>query len=176
MPADNCPALCEPAHTVSSGFRHAIHNLAGLSLSDGILFHPPDYSCRASALCRPIIAPPFVSQLTRSGQLSAGAWLTEKTKSPLTDFYFCQGRIMHNNYNPRCHLEFTGNPCALSRIPSYPRQLTYASTSQNTLRDTISPAFDCALSGPFDDLFLTRFSASRALCKGMIAVISASSV
>ena len=37
-------------------------------------------------------------------------------------------------------------------------------------------AFDCTLRGPFDDLSLTRLSAARALCKGMIAVISASTV
>jgi len=37
-------------------------------------------------------------------------------------------------------------------------------------------AFDCALSGPFADLFLTRLSASRALCEVMIDFISASTV
>lgn len=62
---------------------------------------------------------------------------------------------------------------ALSRIPTYPRQLTYAHTLQNTLG--ISP-FDCTLSGPFDNLFLIRLSASRTLCKGIIDVISASTV
>ena len=36
--------------------------------------------------------------------------------------------------------------------------------------------FDCALSGPFDNLFLIRLSAIRTLCEGIIAVISASSV
>ena len=43
--------------------------------------------------------------------------------------------------------------CALGGIPSYPRQLTYAHTSQNTLRGESPCAFDCALGGPFDDLF-----------------------
>ena len=37
-------------------------------------------------------------------------------------------------------------------------------------------AFDCALSGSFDHLFPTCFSAPQALCKGIIAVISASTV
>ena len=37
-------------------------------------------------------------------------------------------------------------------------------------------AFDCALSGPFDNLFLTWLSPAQALCKGIIAVISASTV
>ena len=46
-------------------------------------------------------------------------------------------------------------------------------TSQNTLW---SLTFDCALRGPFDSLFLTWLSASQALCKGMTAVISASTV
>ena len=102
--------------------------------------------------------------------------LTYAIKKSLTDFI----SVKDESYKIIIIRGATSNlreiPRALSRIPSYPRQLTYASTSQNTLRDTISPAFDCALSGPFDDLFLTRFSASRALCKGMIAVISASSV
>ena len=40
----------------------------------------------------------------------------------------------------------------------------------------IKCAFDCALNGPFDNLFLTRLSAPRVLCKGIIAVISASTV
>ena len=61
---------------------------------------------------------------------------------------------------------------ALSEIPTYLRQFTLAQTSQNT-RDY---PFDCALSGPFDNLFLTRLSAPRALCEGITAVISASSV
>ena len=39
-----------------------------------------------------------------------------------------------NNLNyPRCHLEFTITARALGRIPTYPRQMTYAHTSQNTL-------------------------------------------
>ena len=36
--------------------------------------------------------------------------------------------------------------------------------------------FDCTLSGPFANLFLIRLSATRTLCKGIIAVISASTV
>ena len=37
-------------------------------------------------------------------------------------------------------------------------------------------AFPCALRGPFDELFPTRFPASRALCGGIFTVISASTV
>lgn len=36
--------------------------------------------------------------------------------------------------------------------------------------------FDCALCGPFDNLFPARLSAPRALCEVMTAVISASTV
>ncbi len=43
---------------------------------------------------------------------------------------------------------------ALVRIQSYPRQLTYASTLQNTPGTDTYP-FDCTLRGPFDKLFLT---------------------
>ncbi|MGN1450798.1 MAG: hypothetical protein ACI4XQ_01760, partial [Eubacteriales bacterium] len=59
------------------------------------------------------------------------------------------------------------------RIPTYPRQMTSAC---NVAEYFVKITFDCALSGPFDNLFLTRFSASQALCKGIIAVISASTV
>lgn len=68
---------------------------------------------------------------------------------------------------------------ALCGVPSYPRQLTYALTSWSTplaVCQVQLPWFDHALSGPFDDLFLTRLSAARALWKGIIAVISASTV
>ena len=40
----------------------------------------------------------------------------------------------------------------------------------------LTEVFDCALSGPFDNLFLARLSAPQALCRGIIAVISASTV
>ena len=36
--------------------------------------------------------------------------------------------------------------------------------------------FLCTLGGPFDELFLTRLPATRALCEGIFAVISASTV
>ena len=74
--------------------------------------------------------------------------------------------------NPRCHLEFTAKLCTC-RILTYPRQITHALALQNTLRIC---AFDCTLRGPFDDLFLTRLSATQALCTGIIAFISASTV
>ena len=56
-----------------------------------------------------------------------------------------------NKAYPRCHLEFTTGYRALSGIPTYPRQLTYAPTLQNTLCEY--DTFDCTLSGPFDDLY-----------------------
>ena len=61
----------------------------------------------------------------------------------------------------------------LAGYPLYPRQITSAC---NVAEYFVNVTFHCALSGPFDNLFLTRLSASRALCKGMIAVISASTV
>ena len=78
----------------------------------------------------------------------------------------CQGRIY-----------FAVPPCftvsrALCGIRSYSRQLTYAHTSQNTRLI----AFDCALRGPFGGLFPARLSPSRTLCKGIAALISASTV
>ena len=83
-----------------------------------------------------------------------------------------------NNLNyPRCHLEFTIKLVRLAgyqhilgklRMPSR-RRILWISVWM------INP-FDCALSGPFDNLFHTWFSAPQALCKGIIAVISASTV
>ena len=68
-------------------------------------------------------------------------------------------------------------PCSRSyraplRDTAYPRQANACHTSQNTRQ----AAFDCALRGPFDDPYATRLSASRALCKIVIAFISASTV
>ena len=41
---------------------------------------------------------------------------------------------------------------ALSGIPTYPRQMTSAC---NVAAYSVNLTFDCALSGPFDNLFLT---------------------
>ena len=95
-------------------------------------------------------------------------------KKSLTDI-LCQGRISHS----RCH-PASRSDRALCGIPSYPRQLTYAPRR----RILSPPAFDCALRGPFGGLFPTRLSPCRArcarlcrtLCKGMAALISASTV
>ena len=83
-----------------------------------------------------------------------------------------------NNLNyPRCHLEFTIKLVRLAgyqhipgkwRMPTRRRILWISGWMINP--------FDCALSGPFDNLFHTWFSAPQALCKGIIAVISASTV
>jgi hypothetical protein len=54
-----------------------------------------------------------------------------------------------NILNSRCHLD-SRKIRALCRIPSYPRHVTPASR-RRILRDT---PFDCALSGPFDNVFL----------------------
>ena len=42
--------------------------------------------------------------------------------------------------------------CALSGIPTYPRQMTSA---YNVAEYSVINTFDCALSGPFDNSFLT---------------------
>ena len=93
-----------------------------------------------------------------------------KQKRPWQRYTLCQGRISTIIRGATLIHSMT---CALSGIPSYPRQLTCALTSQNTLWKA---TFDCALSGPFDNLFLVWFSASQTLCKGMIAVIYTSTV
>ena len=75
----------------------------------------------------------------------------------------CQGRII-TNY-PRCHLDSRD----AVRLSDTDISVTtdVCRTLQNTLRVRKSHAFDCTLSGPFDNLYLTRLSAPRALCKGI---------
>ena len=52
-----------------------------------------------------------------------------KKKTSLTEIY----SLSRTNRNyPRCHLDSRQWRRALSRVPTYPRQLTYAHTSQNT--------------------------------------------
>ena len=68
---------------------------------------------------------------------------------------------------------FTAWPVHLSGYKHIPGIYTPAfSVAEYSVKIT----FDCALSGPFDNLFPAWFSASQALCMGMIAVISASTV
>ena len=99
----------------------------------------------------------------------------ENKKRPWQKYTICQGRIDTFQYDTiRGATLIHSKTCALSRILTYSRQLTYANTSQNTRRKKYT--FDYALSGPFDKLFLAWFSASQALCKGIVAVISASTV
>ena len=91
---------------------------------------------------------------------------TEKT--PVPDNFVKDGR--RTLAVPPC---FTAVVCrALCGVPTYSRQLTYAHTSRNTRRNAVPRA----LSGPFDRQFLTQLSAPRALCRGIAAVISASTV
>ena len=52
-------------------------------------------------------------------------------KKALDRIYFCQGRIKSIRGATLIH----GKGRALSRIPTYPRQLTYAHTLQNTLEN-----------------------------------------
>ena len=89
---------------------------------------------------------------------------------PLTDTLTVkdEGTTVH----PRCHLEFTLavrlRDTAMRDIPDNRRVPHVA--------EYLALAVHCTLSGPFDDLFLARLSAPRALCTGIIAVISASTV
>ena len=62
---------------------------------------------------------------------------------------FCQGRIKILIRGATLIHSMT---CALSRIPTYPRQVTSAC---NVAEYFVIFTFDCALSGPFDNLFLT---------------------
>ena len=66
-------------------------------------------------------------------------------KSSSTE-YICQGRV-----TSRGATLFHGSTHALCEIPTYFRQLTYASR-RRILGCKFLHAFDCALSGPFDNL------------------------
>ena len=121
-------------------------------------------SSRLGKIC--IVIPPICNSVF-AAEADFGR---EKTKTPLTEITFCQGRIKSIRGATLIH----GKGRALSRIPTYPRQLTYALTLQNTQRRAC--AFDCTLRGPFDGLCFARLSASRALCTSITTVISASTV
>src|SRR5699024_1312684 len=74
-------------------------------------------------VCHRHTAPP-------NGHASMSAWLVargnKKPKTALDRKTFCQGRFhISIKYDPRCHLD-SWSCHALYRIPSYPRQLTYA--------------------------------------------------
>ena len=73
---------------------------------------------------------------------------------------------------PRCHLD---SQHTLRRLAGY-QHIPGNSRIPTRCRILRKNPFPCTLSGPFDNLFLTRFSASRVLCKGIIAVISTSTV
>ena len=73
---------------------------------------------------------------------------------------------------PRCHLD---SQLTLRRLAGY-QHIPGNSRIPTRCRILRKNPFPCTLSGPFDNLFLTRFSASRVLCKGIIAVISTSTV
>mgnify|MGYP001691455405 FL=1 len=73
---------------------------------------------------------------------------------------------------PRCHLD---SQLTLRRLAGY-QHTPGNSRIPTRCRILRKNPFPCTLSGPFDNLFLTRFSASRVLCKGIIAVISTSTV
>ena len=83
---------------------------------------------------------------------------------------------------PRCHLGSRpvslSGPCALQGtiIPPATHVCPHVVEYSLAACSVQLSRFDHALSGPFDDLFLTRLSATRALWKGIIAVISASTV
>ena len=73
---------------------------------------------------------------------------------------------------PRCHLD---SQHTLRRLAGY-QHIPGNSRIPTRCRILRKNPFPCTLSGPFDNLFLTRFSASRVLCKGIVAVISTSTV
>ena len=73
---------------------------------------------------------------------------------------------------PRCHLD---SQLTLRRLAGY-QHIPGNSRIPTRCRILRKNPFPCTLSGPFDNLFLTRFSASRVLCKGIVAVISTSTV
>ena len=61
--------------------------------------------------------------------LCASLYFAGEKKNAPTEYTFCQGRIKLSAVPPWIH----GKYRALSRIPTYPRQLTHAHALQNTL-------------------------------------------
>lgn len=81
-------------------------------------------------------------------------------------------KVEQNTY-PRCHLDSRHDAVHLTGYQHTPGNWRMPARCRVLCAWR---AFDCTLSGPFDDLFLPRLSATRVLCTGIIAVISASTV
>ena len=137
---------------------------------------PPKKSKFSAAIGR---GPPFFDQSRDqprhrlSGRIIARSPFQKKTKiAPDRRILLLQGRTKRAFY-PRCHLDSRPVPCAFGY-----RHIrgSNACPCVAEYSESDPPSFDCTLRGPFADLFLARFSASRALCEGIIDVISASTV
>lgn len=76
-------------------------------------------------------------------------FLLEKQKIP--DRKFCQGRIKQLSALPPC---FT-----VSRAPLQDTSISQTSNGSHSVAEYSAFAFDCALRGPFNDLFFIRLSA-----------------
>ena len=111
--------------------------------------------------------------------------ILQKNK-PSTEVFFCQGRI--KSQNSLCFIRgatlLYGFCRTLSRMLSHPLHLTCAGlicslAASQTERCGILTELPCflrTLSGPFDHVFRTCIPAPQALCGGIIAFISASTV
>ena len=107
---------------------------------------------------------------TRVAIVWSVAWFSPpKNKNSLDRKGLCQGRIKPY---PRCHLD------SRLAVRLQDTDISSATNVCHTLQNTgrAPHAVDCTLRGPFDDLFLARFSPSRALWKALVAFISASTV
>ena len=82
------------------------------------------FSMRRHRLVNSAIAPTSLSEIAFLYFCSG------KTKTSLTEIETLSRT--NNSHYPRCHLDSQERPCALSRVPTHSRQLTYANTSQNT--------------------------------------------
>ena len=109
----------------------------------------------------------FVSKLTEHRKLFR---LGKYKKSPAKKVSL--PRTNKHIIYPRCHLD---SQLTLRRLAGY-QHIPGNSRIPTRCRILRKNPFPCTLSGPFDNLFLTRFSASRVLCKGIVAVISTSTV
>ena len=109
----------------------------------------------------------FVSKLTEHRKLFR---LGKYKKSPAKKVSL--PRTNKQIIYPRCHLD---SQLTLRRLAGY-QHIPGNSRIPTRCRILRKNPFPCTLSGPFDNLFLTRFSASRVLCKGIVAVISTSTV
>ena len=107
-------------------------------------------------------------QMSIQASIKAACRVYRTKNPPKTEYSSCQGRV----YVPRGATLIHSMTCALSEIPAYLRQLTYAPTSRNTEPQPFPAPSVAHLAACIS----ARLSPARTLCARTTALISTSTV